>query len=107
MMINRLTLLGIMMSGYYSKTAAAGSLTLLKKMRMNSVKAGPMLPLTREKFEVLTFRMELNIAVFNEYWDIGQVGYQGLYGDKVVYLEDSTGVDAVLLLDVGEYCFIT
>jgi len=97
------------MSGYYSETAAAGSSALLERMRTTSVKAGPMLPLTKEKFELLTFGMELGIAVdFKSGWGIGQpLSYQELYGDEAVYLEDPTGADAVLLLDVGEYCFVT
>jgi len=96
-----------MMSGYYSETAAAGSSTLLETMRTTSVKAGPMFPLTEEKFEVLTFGMEMGIAVSFKDCENDPVCYQGFYGDEAVYLEDSTGVDAVLLLDVGEYCFVT
>jgi len=106
-MINHFTLLGIMMSGYYSEIAAAGPSALLEKMRTSSIKAGPMLPLTKDKFELLTFGMEMDLAVNFVSCDIDQITYQVLYGDEAVYLEDPTGVDAVLLLDVGEYCFVS
>jgi len=100
------------MGGLCSETIAAGSSALLERMRLSSVKAGPMLPLTKDKFELLTFAAEMNIAVSfpnceNEYGtESNPLCYQAWYGDEVAYHEDPTGVDAIMLLDVGDYCFV-
>jgi len=109
-MFNRLSLIGIAMSGFCSQTMAAGSSELLERMRTTSVKAGPMLPLTKDKFELLTFAMEMGIAASFTDCVSGRCPsccHQAFYGDEAEYREDPGGVDAVLTIDVGEYCFVT
>ena len=58
-MINRLTLLVMLISSCSPKiVAAVPTAKLLEQMKVSSIKAGPMLPLTKEKFELLTFASE-------------------------------------------------
>ena len=60
----------------------------------------------------MTFAMELNIAVaWKGSWKnwnriTNQGGPQGLYGNEATYYEDSNNVDAILTMDVAEYCFV-
>jgi len=85
---------------------STGSSALLEEVRRTSVKAGPMLPLTKEKFQLMTFAQELNVAVSKNSWDMHDGGPEGLYGDAATYYEDALDVDAILTLDASDYCFV-
>ena len=112
-MLRRWVLLGVLMGSGCPQARAGGSSALLERMRSTQVKAGPLLPLTREKFELLTFAMEMGIAMAFPTCDnmvssaAHPVCISAFYGDEPIYREDPTGVDAILLLDVGAYCFVT
>ena len=84
------------MSGFHSERVAAGPSTLLEKMKTSSVKAGPMLPLTKEKFELITFATEMSYAVqFIDCDNPLNVCLSDFYNDdEVEYLVDSKNVDA-------------
>ena len=86
---------------------STGSSALLEEVRRTSVKAGPMLPLTKEKFQLMTFAQEMNVAVFKDHWDMHDGGPEGLYGDAATYYQDALDVDAMLTLDAGDYCFVS
>ena len=85
---------------------STGSSALLEEVRRTSVKAGPMLPLTKEKFQLMTFAQELSVAVSKNSWDMHDGGPEGLYGDAATYYEDALDVDAILTLDASDYCFV-
>jgi len=106
-MFRRLALLGVLMGGGCPQALAGGSSALLEEVRRTSVKAGPLLPLTKEKFQLMTFAQEMNVAVFNDWWDMHDGGIEGLYGNAATYYEDDLDVDAMLTLDAGDYCFVS
>lgn len=104
--------------------------TLINPIRSSSVKAGPMLPLTKEKMELMAFAAELTQAVyyqgntncdpvnnpegpdcdtFNPGYEA--LGYNALYGAEIesgemTALISADNVDSNLFLDVGDYCFV-
>lgn len=112
-MLRRWVLLGVLMGSGCPQARAGGSSALLERMRSTQVKAGPLLPVSKEKFELLTFAMEMGIAMAFPTCDnmvssaAHPVCISAFYGDEPIYREDPTGVDAILLLDVGAYCFVT
>lgn len=109
---------------------AAEPSTLIRAIRTSSIKAGPLLPLTKDKVELMAFAAELAQAVyyqgntncdavndpegtdcdkFNPGYEA--FGFNALYADEIAsgemeVLLSADNVDANLLLDVGDFCFV-
>lgn len=110
---------------------APGSSTLINAIRDSSVKAGPLLPLTKEKVELMALAAELTQAVYyqgNTKCDADNdpegpdcdafnpgyeaLGYNALYSAEIeshelTVLISDDNVDANLFMDIGDYCFVT
>jgi len=110
---------------------APGSSTLINAIRDSSVKAGPVLPLTKEKVELMALAAELTQAVYyqgNTNCDADNdregpdcdpfnpgyeaLGYNALYSaeiasNEMTVLISDDNVDANLFMDIGDYCFVT
>jgi len=112
-------------------TADPGPSTLINAIRTSSSKAGPLLPLTKDKVELMAFAAELTQAVyyqgttdcdavndkegpdcdkFNPGYET--LGFNALYAAEIAsgdmeVLVSKDNVDANLLLDIGDFCFVT
>ena len=104
--------------------------TLINAIRTSSTKAGPLLPLTKDKVELMAFAAELTQAVYyqgNTNCDAANdpqgpdcnkfnpgyehLGFNALYANEIAsgemtVLNSADEVDANLLLDIGEFCFV-